>query len=296
MSHWTYVNGTINVSLPFVTYSTSRVREYIEWSISKVRHYGHDITGSEGPVKFFVNAGGHPDSFSSETGDGWERGYITVMGSLRDREDSQTVSETEQFLRRLAHFLDIDDVNIKVAGDTVKEFDASPYAGLYDYMSPDDEKMEPFRDKLFRIHHQNGYRFYDELLTLEKGAEIAEFITNVSPDTLSGLLNNFGIDQTIDWDFTDQRKDWFKNVGVKVRDYEDTHHEKWHRKKMYPPKPTPDSLVRDLENQYFCDGKYEHTVIEQRKLSALYYLVREAVRSKQIMNNPMVKSEFEESK
>ena len=172
MSHWTYVNGTISVETPFSTSVRSRIEDYILWSIKQIRKHGVDITGSESPVRFFVHCGFHPSCYTSESADTWNYGYITVVGSLRDREDQETVNETDAFLKRLEHFLRVEEVNITVSGDEKHTFNGNAYSEIKEF-NDDYDKNEKFKDKLFNIQLANSHRFYDEQLTLEKASDIA---------------------------------------------------------------------------------------------------------------------------
>ena len=268
MSHWTYVNGIIFVETPFYTSVRSRIEDYILWSICQIRKRGVDITGSESPVKFFVHCGYHPSCDPSESAETWNYGYITVVGSLRDREDQKTIDETAAFLRRLEHFLRVEEINVTVSGDEKYTFNGNAYSKIKKF-DDDYDKNEKFRDKLFNIQLTNRHRFYDEQLTLEKASDIAEFLTNVSPDTLDGFLNHFGIDRTIDWNFTDHRVDWFKEHKVKVRSIEDKHYEEWYRKRKYPAKVTLKELKDELDELAYGDKRYEFTAREHEKITKL---------------------------
>lgn len=282
MSYWSYVNGTITVRTPFYSGDINRIKDYITWSIKQVRHYGNDITGSEGPAEFYVNVGGHPSSYSSETTDNWDYGYITVVGSLRDREGPETIEETKKFLRRLEHFLNIEYINLNVAGDGTVNITENVYSKLRE-VDADWDKNEEYRDQLFRIQLQNKHRFFDQLLTLEKSCEIAEILTNVSPDTLTGLLCNFGIDRAIDWDYTDSYYDWFKKHKVTAHDPEDIIYEGWFRKRKYPPKVSVDILVGDLRDKVYGTNKYKYPTVERKKLRRLYGLTKAASQNKDVM-------------
>ena len=268
MSHWTYVNGTIGVKTPFSTSVRSRIEDYILWSIRQIRKRGVDITGSESPVKFFVHCGYHPSCDPSESAETWDYGYITVVGSLRGREDQKTIDETGAFLRRLEHFLRVEEVNITVSGDESHTFNGNAYSKIKEF-DDDYDKNEKFRDKLFNIQLANSHRFYDEQLTLEKASDIAEFLTHVSPDTLDGFLNHFGIDRTIDWEFTDRRVEWFKDHKVNVRSVEDRRYEEWFRKRKYPAKVTLEELKDELDELAYGDKRYEFTAREHEKITKL---------------------------
>ena len=268
MSHWTYVNGTIFVATPFSTSVRSRIEDYILWSICQIRKRGVDITGSESPVKFFVHCGYHPSCDPFESAETWDYGYITVVGSLRGREDQKTIDETDAFLRRLEHFLRVEEVNITVSGDEKHTFNGNAYSKINEF-DDDYDKNEKFRDKLFNIQLANSHRFYDEQLTLEKASDIAEFITHVSPNTLVGFLNHFGIDRTIDWEFTDRRVEWFKDHKVNVRPFEDRRCEEWFGKRKYPAKVTLEELKDELDELAYGDKRYEFTAREHEKITKL---------------------------
>ena len=279
MSHWTYVNGTIGVETPFSTSVRSRIEEYILWSIRQIRKRGVDITGSESPAKFFVHCGYHPSCYTSESADTWNYGYITVVGSLRDREDEETIEELDAFLRRLEHFLRVEEINITVSGDETNTFKGNAYSKIKEF-DDDYDKNEKFRDKLFNIQLANSHRFYDEQLTLEKASDIAEFLTHVSPDTLDGFLSHFGIERTIDWEFTDRRVEWFKDHKVKIRPVEDKHYEKWFRERKYPAKVTLEELKDELDELAYGDKQYDFTEREHKKITTLRTVIDAAQGSK----------------
>ena len=268
MSHWTYVNGTIGVKTPFSTSVRSRIEDYILWSIHQIRKRGVDITGSESPVKFFVHCSYYPSCDPYESAETWDYGYITVVGSLRGREDQKTIDETNAFLRRLEHFLRVEEINITVSGDEKYTFNDNAYSKIKKF-DDDYDKNEKFRDKLFNIQLANSHRFYDERLTLEKASDIAEFLTHVSPDTLDGFLSHFGIDRTIDWEFTDRRVEWFKDHKVNVRPVEDRRCEEWFRKRKYPAKVTMEELKDELDELAYGDKRYDFTVREHEKIVTL---------------------------
>lgn len=268
MSHWTYVNGTIRVKTPFSTSVRSRIEDYILWSIRQIRKRGVDITGSETPVKFFVHCGYYPSCDPYESAETWDYGYITVVGSLRDREDKKTIDETDAFLRRLEHFLRVEEVNITVSGDEKHTFNGNAYSKIKEF-DDDYDKNEKFINKLFNIQLVNSHRFYDERLTLEKASDIAEFITHVSPDTLAGFLNHFGIDRTIDWEFTGRRVEWFKDHKVNVRPVENRRCEEWFGKRKYPAKVTLEELKEELNELAYGDKRYDFTAMEHKKITTL---------------------------
>lgn len=268
MSHWTYVNGTIGVKTPFSTSVRSRIEDYILWSIRQIRKRGVDITGSESPVKFFVHCSYYPSCDPYESAETWDYGYITVVGSLRDREDKKTIDETDAFLRRLEHFLRVEEVNITISGDEKHTFNGNAYSKIKEF-DDDYDKNEKFINKLFNIQLANSHRFYDEQLTLEKASDIAEFLTHVSPDTLDGFLSHFGIDRTIDWEFTDRRVEWFKDHKVNVRPVEDRRCEEWFRKRKYPAKVTMEELKDELDELAYGDKRYDFTVREHEKIVTL---------------------------
>lgn len=281
MSHWTYVTGTVRVEIPFQTVVKDRVKDYIEWSIKQLKKKNIDITGSEGPANFFVNVFPHPSLYSSETGDSWSYGFITIAGSLRDREDSETIKEVKNFIKYLDYFMDVDDVMLEVSGDNKTTINTSYYAEIY---ACDDtwNENEKFRDKLYNIRFKNKHRFFDAQMTLEKAADIAEFITNVSPDTLEGLLCNFGIDRHIDWDYTDRMKSWYKDRHVTIRQPDDLHFKEWFKKRKYPKSPTIEELRDELCDLAYNADHYALPHAEQKKISKLYRIVNVASRSKTV--------------
>lgn len=285
MSDWTYVNGTIRVTVPFYTVKKDRVKEYIEWAINQVKKRGCDITGSEGPAEYFVNIPAHPTMYSSESTDSWDNAYIQIIGSLRDRMQDQTRNEVNAFLKRLNYYMIVEGIDITVSGSgEPEEIIEHAYSFLYDYS--DDEhydEYEKYRDKLFRIQLANRHKFYDSLMTFKAAADIAELISNASPNTIEGFLCNFGLNRIIDWTFTDNICDWYKEHKVSVPDQDDKQYDKWFRKKKYPPKHEDQKLVDELHDKAYGKDSYDYDEVEKVKNKRLYRIVEVAIRDKDVM-------------
>ena len=103
---------------------------------------------------------------------------------------------------------------------------------------------------------------------------------HVSPDTLDGFLSHFGIDRTIDWEFTDRRVEWFKDHKVNVRPIEDKHYEEWFRKRKYPAKVTLEELKDELDELAYGDKQYDFTEREHKKITTLRTVIDAAQGSK----------------
>ena len=168
---------------------------------------------------------------------------------------------------------------ILIQKGVAKRYFINAYSKIKEF-DDDYDKNEKFRDKLFNIQLANSHRFYDEQLTLEKASDIAEFLTHVSPDTLDGFLSHFGIDRTIDWEFTDRRVEWFKDHKVNVRPIEDKHYEEWFRKRKYPPKVTLEELKDELDELAYGDKQYDFTEQEHKKITTLSTVIDAAQGSK----------------
>lgn len=286
MSDWTYVAGTMQVEIPFYTVNKDRVKEYIEWSINQVKKYGHDISGSEGPAEIYVNTVAHPSMYSSETSDSWQFANIQIVGSLRDRMLGETRNEVIAFLKKLALFMGLDNIEITVhaysKSETITEH---AYSKLYDYNDTETyDKNEPYRDKIFNIQTQNKHRFFDHVLNLQTAANIAEIITNSSPTTIEGLLNNFGLDRHIDWNFTDHITEWYTDHKIKIPNPEDESYNHWFKKRKYPPKPDLNKLCDELRSKAYGAESYTYDPVEQEKNRRIYRIVDTAVSDKRLMD------------
>ena len=275
MSHWTYIRGTFNAQLPFQSGNKDRIIAYIEWAIKMTRRNGFDITGSEGPVKFFVNPPVTPSSFSSEDGETFNYGFVTVIGSLRDREDDQTIGETQKFLAKLQQFMELTAVHIRVKGDYSTPIEAV-YPNYEDLSFDEYDKYEAQRDKLWRIRHFNCQRFYDNVVAdFRKCCEIAEILHNLSPKGREGLLDNFGIERLIDWDYNDRYKTWYEGqFERKIPEPDYDRSEKWAWKKTYPKKPTIAQVIDEVLEFAYGDKKHDFSQEEHEKLRVILESLR----------------------
>lgn len=132
MSMWTYVRGVILADAyagytPAALYQAQLVVDHLP-----------RITGSEGPVQFYVtsrrgyNTAMGCDEFgqNSNLGEGrrgdWFRSQsevlITLCGNLRDRTFGQTLRETTRALTRLASRLDVYTCLVSVVSDCNQKF------------------------------------------------------------------------------------------------------------------------------------------------------------------------------
>ena len=284
MSDWTYVNGTMLVEIPFYSVKKDRVKDYIEWSINQVKKYGYDITGSEGPAEIYINMPAHPCMYSSETSDSWDNANIQIVGSLRDRMLGQTRNEVKAFLKKLSLYMSLDNINITVNGYDEEVITETAYSHLYDYNDNEHyDEYEKLRDKLYEIQMANKHRYFDSLLNIKIGSEFAEIITNSSPSTIEGFLNNFGIDRIIDWDFTERIIEWYKEHKVKLPNPDEEKYVGWFKKRKYPPKPDNEKLIDELRSKAYGRNSYDYDPVEQEKNRRIYRIVDTAVNDKKLM-------------
>ncbi len=279
MSYWTYVQGTVKVTIPFGTVSRERLVDYINWALADMEKRGFDITGSESPVEKFVAPSRHAGTYASNNANEYDHGVISIMGSLRDREFEETAREVKSFLKVLVRYMTIDDVFLTV-DDVV--FTDHPYGKLYTFDSKEYEALEPKRDQIYRIHQRNKHRFFEQYLTLERAADIMDVLKNIGPKTMDGLLNSFGYDRVIDWEFNEHYADWMKRCKIDIAksvDWEEI--DAWFNKRKYPKKHSADELLRKVR-----DFTYEHeedqTVEEHRFRRDIYSYVARAVENEEI--------------
>lgn len=229
MSNWTVVSGTLQVEIPFQTVVKERVKDYVDWAIARVKHYGYDITGSERSAEIYVNVQDRYTCWSSECGDSWSIAHIQIVGALRDRELNCTVCEIKAFLKKLAQFVLISNVNINVSDCIGKETIVDYYYSKLDKF--DNIKSytanERYRKKLFDIQLRNQHRFFDNLLNFKTCVNIAEIISKASPSTIEGLLSNFGLNELLSWDFDERIIKWYKKHKVKIPKIEEEHYKRW---------------------------------------------------------------------
>lgn len=132
MSCWTYINGTINVSVP------GRTQAEIDYILQTILDHLPRVTGSERDMDVYINRHrGHNSSCSCDEYEmntnnlvdrygnktqkqGWLRTQniytLTVNASLRDRMMKQTVKEFMKWLCRLSKRLSVDSVLIRIDG------------------------------------------------------------------------------------------------------------------------------------------------------------------------------------
>jgi hypothetical protein len=109
----------------------------------------------------------------------------------------------------------------------------------------------------------NKFKYFDQYLTLEHAAEIMEVLRNLGPKTMDGMLNNFGFDRVIDWDFNDHHEDWMKREKIAIptdvtrKDIDD-----WFRKRKYPKKLSLEAFSEKLDDLVY-GHKQERPVTEQ---------------------------------
>lgn len=279
MSHWTYIQGTIKVSIPFGTVRRERLVEYINWALADMEKRGFDITGSESPAEKFVAASRHAGMYASENANEYNHGIISILGSLRDREFAETAREVKSFLKVLVRYMAIDDIFLSV--DEVV-FNDHPYGKLYSFDTKEYETYEPKRDQLYRIQQRNKHRFFEQYLTLERAADIMDVLKNIGPKTMDGLLNSFGYDRVIDWEYNDHFVEWMKRCKIDIAKNVDWKTiDDWFHKRKYPAKLPSDQLVEKVRD-YAYEHEEDQTVAEHRFRSQIYSYVSRAVEDDKI--------------
>lgn len=279
MSHWTYIQGTVKVTIPFGTVNRERLVDYINWSLTDMEKRGFDITGSEGPAEKFVAASRHAGTYASNDANTFERGVITITGGLRDREFEETAREVKSFLKVLVRYMTIDDVFLTV-DDVV--FTDHPYGKLYTFDSKEYEALEPKRDQIYRIHQRNKHRFFEQYLTLERAADIMDVLKNIGPKTMDGLLNSFGYDRVIDWEFNEHYADWMKRCKIDIAksvDWKSIY--AWFNARKYPKKLSADELLHKVRD-FAYEKEEDQTVAEHRFRRDIYSYVSRAVKNEEI--------------
>lgn len=229
MSNWVVISGTLRVEIPFQTVVKERVKDYVDWAIARVKHYGYDITGSERSAEIYVNGQDCYTCWTSECGNSWSIAHIQIVGSLRDRELDYTVDEAKSFLKKFAQFVNICDVNLRISDTLEEKIVTDHYYSKLDKF--DDIKSytanERYRKKLFCIQLHNQHRFFDNLLNFKTCVNIAEIISKASPSAIEGLLSNFDLDRLLSWDFDERIVEWYKKHKIKIPKIEEEHYKRW---------------------------------------------------------------------
>ena len=160
MSMWTYITGTIQISVP------GRTQAECDYILKTILNHLPRVTGSEGDMELYINnrdckTYSSCDEFAECTdnlidwygyknrSNGWlqysNRYILTVDGHLRDRTFSETVREFMKWIDRLAKRLSIDDILIKIStyGDQLVIDNADKFIDMIEYPSWCNDTGEP---------------------------------------------------------------------------------------------------------------------------------------------------------
>lgn len=148
MSHWTYVNGVVNVSC--IAHTNPQTRYIIE----TVLEHLPVVSGSEGNMQIYLvqsngcgmsssyNEFGEPiENFNCADEYGMYNTFpdynLLLEGSLRDRTFEETFKEFNKWINRLAKRLLVNDVLVRISDDKNKfVFDnSSNYSSMFENFS-----------------------------------------------------------------------------------------------------------------------------------------------------------------
>ena len=163
MSWWTYITGTIEVSVP------GRTQAECDYILRTVLDHLPPVTGSEHDMEIFVNKSDYLNTSCShdELGDrtenlvdfygnktekyGWleynSHYIVSVTGSFRDRVMSETVKEFMNWMTRFSKRMQVESVLVKIHdGGWHKPFlltKAKPFGDMYECPSWCNDTGEP---------------------------------------------------------------------------------------------------------------------------------------------------------
>lgn len=147
MSHWTYINGTIEVS------TLGRTQEEIEYILKTVLRHLPKVTGSEKDMSSYLikkdgyNSSSSCDEFGNKNYLRIQEYYIIVVdGSLRDREFKKTYKEFQKWICRLAKRVMVLSVLVQIygyKGSTIITDEKMNYMNMYEYPSWSKHSNEP---------------------------------------------------------------------------------------------------------------------------------------------------------
>lgn len=142
MSVWTYIIGTVRVTVPG---RTSAETKYI---LETVLYHLPPVTGSEKDMNISTILSDYSyitddeDDFGKRTETVKRNGFkintdylLVFEGSLRDRHFDETKREFTKWLCRLAKRIEIGDICVKITDRTGRELtitDAAPFSAMYE--------------------------------------------------------------------------------------------------------------------------------------------------------------------
>lgn len=206
MSMWTYLQGSIKVSVPTHTfYTQDHLKEFVEWAIYDIQKTTN-ITGSERNVDISV----HPLDRNGFIGDGpysrdtFQDATLSMSGSFRDREFPRTFNETIEFIHKLKDYLEITRVCIDVYNDmgdshkhitNVKEGADTTFVDLEQLQDIDD-------DELFRTRHKHMEDFKKFFCcSKERMIALIDTLNLLSFKAFEDVMDSDPLCRKIDWDY-----------------------------------------------------------------------------------------------
>lgn len=221
MSYWTYLNGSIKVSVmcqPF--YTKESLASYIDWALSEIRKE-HDITGSERDVMIGVNLldrnGWIGDGPYSR--DEYCEAQLSLSGSFRDREFPETYKETMDFINALIDYFEVDRISVDVwndVGDNTKhitslclESNESTCINLDDLQDIDNDGLWHTRMK-----HMNEFKHF--YCTKERMIEVINLLNLMPFKVFEDVMDSHPIDRRIDWDYSYNYIKWLLDHNLEL--------------------------------------------------------------------------------
>lgn len=206
MSMWTYLQGSIKVSIPTHTfYKKDNLKEFVEWAISDIQETTN-ITGSERNVDISV----HPLDMNGFIGDGpysrdtFQDATLSLSGSFRDREFPRTFNETIEFIHKLKDYLEITRICVDVYNDmgdshkhitSVKDGADTTFVDLEQLQDIDD-------DELFRTRHKHmeGFKKFF-CCSKERMIALIDTLNLLSFKAFEDVMDSDPLCRKIDWDY-----------------------------------------------------------------------------------------------
>lgn len=207
MSMWTYLQGSIKVSVPCHTfYTKENLKTFMEWAISDIQKTT-DITGSERNVDISV----HPLGSNGFIGDGpysrdtFQDVTLSLSGSFRDREFDQTFKETMEFLHKLTEYLEVTRVCIDAYndfGDFKKHITSCSMEGP-NVVTMDLEQLQDIDDdELFRTRHKHMEDFKKFFCcSKERMIALIDTLNLLSFKAFEDVMDSDPLCRKIDWDY-----------------------------------------------------------------------------------------------
>lgn len=226
MSHWTYLNGSINVDFSHHDFcSAESAKLYLEWVVAEVMKQC-SITGSERDAEISVHIG-HRTGFIGDgdySRDTYSQGWLQLRGSFRDRYVERTNNETVAFINKLAEYVDILHIVIDVndggiCGDT---------NGTHTLISSvKHEGVETIYINLETLQNSNYDAIYKERMrhlddfksaycTKERMVDFINTLNLMPFKIWEAVMSSFPIDRRIEWDYSDDYIEMLISNGLPI--------------------------------------------------------------------------------